>query len=292
MTTINGATIENQQDFNDRVRWATILGTLQASYTNFHYLRKEWRDVTEKEALTGVSITGIASMPKDLDLDEAAQVAKKINDILAPLVGIEKAHRITAIKPEGTASEVLGTSSGIHGYFAPYYIRRVTVRKDEPMYQFLSIYHPELLEDKLDEPETVAFITIPKRAPEGAVLGSEPSLQTLERVKKFNKEWVGGGHREGKNKNNVSCTIYIKPDEWDEVADWMWKNRDDYTAISILPYSDHTYSQAPFEEITEAEYLERVKVLHEVNMEYLIETDDNTDLQGELACAGGACEIK
>jgi len=116
-------------------------------------------------------------------------------------------------------------------------------------------------------------------------------LDLLKRVSKVWKEWVKPGHRKGANKNNVSTTVTIKPDEWDEVGRWMWDNRDNFTALSVLPFSDHSYIQAPFEDITEEKYLELVKVLHNINLDDVVELEDGTNLQDQAACAAGACEI-
>jgi len=292
LTTINASTIEDQEDLNLRAKSASFIGTLQASYTDFHYLRKEWEEITAEESLIGVSMTGIASGKVDnLSLIEASNVVKEENEKVANLIGINPASRTTAIKPEGTASLLLGTSSGIHAWHNDYYTRRIRVGKNEAIYSYLSLVHPELVEDEYFRPETMAVISIPQKAPEGAKLRTESALETLARVNRFNKEWVANGHREGKNKNNVSCTISIKPDEWEGIGDWMWENRENFTAISVLPYSNHSYIQAPFEDITKEVYEEKVKLLQEIDLTQVIEETDETDLQGEAACSGGNCEV-
>jgi ribonucleoside-diphosphate reductase alpha chain len=292
LTTIHAGDVESQEDLNARARAAAFIGTLQASYTNFHYLRDVWKRTTEKEALIGVSMTGIASgSVLKLDLKEASNIVKEENARIAGLIGTNPAARCTTVKPEGTSSLVLGTSSGIHAWHNEHYIRRVRVGKNESIYTYLLINHPELVKDEFFKPNIQAVIEVPQKAPEGAVTRQESALDLLKRVSKVWKEWVKPGHRKGANKNNVSVTVSIKPDEWQQVGDWVWTNRDNFTALSVLPYSDHSYIQAPFEDITEEQYTEMVKTLHNINLDDVVELEDATNLQGEAACAGGACEI-
>ena len=292
LTTINAGDVESQEDLNDRARAAAFIGTLQASYTDFHYLRDIWKRTTEKEALIGVSMTGIASgSVLNLDLKEAANLVKEENARVAGLIGTNPAARCTTVKPEGTSSLVLGTSSGIHAWHNDYYVRRIRVGKNESIYTYLQLNHPELVKDEFFKPTIQAVIEVPQHAPENAVTRQESALDLLKRVAKVWKEWVKPGHRKGANKNNVSTTITIKPDEWEDVGQWIWDNRDNFTALSVLPHSDHTYIQAPFEDITKEQYEEMVKVLHNINLDDVVELEDATNLQGEVACAGGACEI-
>lgn len=292
LTEINASNVESQEDFNERAKAASFIGTLQAAYTNFHYLRDIWQETTEKEALLGVSMTGIGSgAVLSLNLEEGAEIVKEENERVANILGIRKAARSTAIKPSGTTSLALGTSSGIHGWWDPYYIRTVRVGKNEPIYEYLRITLPELLEDELFKPDTISVLSIPQKAPEGAIYRHESPIDTLERVKKFNQEWVKTGHRDGVNNNNVSCTINVKDDEWDEVGKWMWKNRDYYTAIAVLPYDGGTYKQAPFQTIDEKTYKKLYKKLESIDLTLVQEDEDGTDLQGELACAGGVCIV-
>ena len=292
LTTIHAGDVESQEDLNARARAAAFIGTLQASYTNFHYLRDVWKRTTEKEALIGVSMTGIASgSVLKLDLKEASNIVKEENARIASLIGTNPAARCTTVKPEGTSSLVLGTSSGIHAWHNEYYIRRVRVGKNESIYTHLMLNHPELVKDEFFKPNIQAVIEVPQKAPAGAVTRQESALDLLKRVSKVWKEWVKPGHRKGANKNNVSVTVTMKPDEWQEVGEWMWNNRDNFTALSVLPYSDHSYIQAPFEDITEEQYTELVKTLHNINLDDVVELEDATNLQGEAACAGGACEI-
>jgi ribonucleoside-triphosphate reductase len=293
LTEVNVSDVDAQEELNARVKAAAFVGTLQASYTDFHYLRAAWKRATEKDALIGVSMTGIAS-GKVLDLDTrmAASIVKEENARVAGLIGINPAARTTCIKPAGTTSLTLGTSSGIHAWHAPHYIRRIRVGKNEAIYQHLNQIHPELVEDEYFRPHDTAVIQVPQRAPEGSILRSESALELLERVKQFSTHWIKRGHRRGQNTHNVSATVTIKEDEWDEVGEWMWENRKFYNGLSVLPHDGGTYVQAPFEECDEETYNNMMQSLEEVDLSHIIEMQDDTDLQGELACAGGSCEIK
>ena len=293
LTEINASDIESQEDFNNRAKAAAFIGTLQASYTDFHYLRDIWKKTTEKDALLGVGMTGIASgVIFNLNIKEAAKIACEENERVAKLLNINKASRVTTIKPSGTTSLVLGTSSGIHAWHDDYYIRRVRLGKNEALYTYLSIYHPELLEDDFFKPTLQSIVALPQHAPEGSITRNESAIDLLERVKKVNKEWIIPGHRKGANKNNISATITMKQDEWENVGEWCYENKDYYNALSFLPYDNHSYVQTPFETITEEEFNEKVKQLHEINLTQVVEINDNTDLKGEVACSGGiGCEI-
>jgi ribonucleoside-diphosphate reductase alpha chain len=289
---INATDIVDQDDFNARSKAAAFLGTLQASYTDFHYLRDVWKKTTEKEALIGVGITGIASGKLDsINLEEGAKMVIKENERVAKLLGIKKAARATTVKPSGTSSLVLGSSSGIHAWHDNYYIRRIRVGKNESIYTYLSLYHPELLEDDFFNPSQQAVISVPQSAPEGAKTRSESTFDLLERTRRFNMEWVRPGHRSGQNFNNVSCTINIKAGEWKQVGEWMWNNRNDYTAMSCLPEDLGSYKQTPFETITEEQYNEMSQHLHTIDLRNVVEFSDATSLMDQAACAGGACEV-
>ena len=289
---VNASDIESQEDFEQRVRGAAFIGTLQAGYTDFHYLRDVWKRTTEKDALIGVGMTGIGSgVGLGYDMKAAGKAVKDENERVAKLIGINKAARTTTVKPSGTSSLVLGTSSGIHAWHNDYYFRRIRVGKNEAIYSYLATNHPELVEDEYFRPHDTAVITIPQRAPEGSILRYESVFQMLERVKKVSQEWVKSGHRGGQNTHNVSATVSIKQDEWDLVGDWMWRNRKYYNGLSVLPYSDHTYTQAPFEDCDSEAFEKLLSTLKNVDLTKVIELQDNTDLSGEVACAGGACEI-
>lgn len=290
---LNVSDIESQEDLNYRSKCASFIATLQASYTDFHYLRDIWKKTTEKEALIGVGMTGIASGKIfKYSLEEATNIIKQENEKISKIIGINKASRTTVIKPSGTTSIVLGTSSGIHDWHDEYYIRTMRISKNEALYTYLSIYHPELLEDDVFKPTIQSIISVPQKSPDGALLRNNTSaLDLLERVKKFNLEWVRPGHRKGSNTNNVSATISIKPEEWEQVGKWMWDNRKSYNGISVLPYDNGSYVQAPFQSITKEKYEELSSHLHTLDLTKVVEMDDFTDLTAEAACSGGACEV-
>jgi ribonucleoside-diphosphate reductase alpha chain len=289
---VNASDIESQEDFENRVRAASFIGTLQAGYTDFHYLRDIWKRTTEKDALIGVGMTGIGSgVVLGYDMKKAAKVVKEENERVAGLIGINKSARTTTVKPSGTSSLVLGTSSGIHAWHNDYYLRRIRVGKNESIYNYLYINHPELIEDEFFRPHDTAVITIPQRAPEGSILRYESVFQMLERVKKVSQEWIKPGHRTGQNTHNVSATVSIKEDEWELVGDWMWNSRNFYNGLSVLPYSNHTYKQAPYEDCTKEEYERLLATLKNVDLTKVIELQDNTNLSGELACTNGSCEV-
>ena len=290
---VNVSDITTQEDLNERVKAASFIGTLQAGYTNFHYLRPIWQRTTEKDALIGVGMTGIGSgSAQKFDLKQAAELVKETNLIVAKQIKINASARCTTIKPSGTSSLVLGTSSGIHAWHNDHYIRRIRVGKNEAIYSYLAIYHPELLEDEYFRPHDTAVISVPQKAPAGSIFRNESAIELLERVKSFYSNWVKTGHRTGQNTHNISATVSIKPEEWETVGEWMWDNKSFYNGLSVLPYNGGTYIQAPFEDCSEEKYEEMLKSLTGINLSKVIEMVDNTDLSGELACAGGACEIQ
>jgi ribonucleoside-diphosphate reductase alpha chain len=290
---VNVSDIESQEDLNNRVKAAAFIGTLQAGYTDFHYLRDIWKRTTEKEALIGVSMTGIGSgVVLGYNMKEAAKLVKEENARVAEMIGVNKSARTTTVKPAGTTSLTLGTSSGIHAWHNDYYIRRVRVGKNEAIYQYLAMYHPELVEDEFFRPHDTAVISVPQKSPEGAILRTESPFQLLDRVKKITQEWVRPGHRTGSNTHNVSATISLKNEDWELAGEWMWENRDFYNGLSVLPYDGGSYIQAPFEDCTKEEYDRLFSKLSSIDLSKVVELQDNTDLSGELACAGGACEIK
>jgi ribonucleoside-diphosphate reductase alpha chain len=290
---VNVSDIESQEDFNTRVKAAAFIGTLQAGYTDFHYLRDIWKKTTEKDALIGVSMTGIGSgTVLGYDMTQAATMANEENERVAKIIGINPAARSTTVKPAGTTSLTLGTSSGIHAWHNDYYVRRVRVGKNEPIYSYLVENHPELVEDEYFRPHDTAVISVPQKSPEGAILRTESPFQILDRVKRVSQEWIKPGHRTGSNSHNVSATISLKEDEWELAGEWMWNNRNFYNGLSVLPYDGGSYIQAPFSDCTKEEYEAMFEKLHTIDLSKVVETQDNTDLSGELACAGGACEIK
>jgi len=289
---VNASDLETQEEYEARCKAATFIATLQAGYTDFHYLREVWQRNTEKDALIGVSMTGIASgKVLELDMKAGAKAVKEENKRVAEIINIRPAARTTCVKPAGTTSLTLGTSSGIHAWHNEHYIRRMRVGKDESICMHLMLHHPELVEDEYFRPHDTAVISVPQKAPEGAITRSESALQLLRRVKEVTDNWVRPGHGRGQNTHNVSATITIKPDEWPDVGDWMWENRQSYNGLSVLPYADHTYKQAPFEDCSPETYQVLLESLEEVDLTKVVEVEDNTDLTGELACSGGSCEV-
>lgn len=292
LTEINASLIKTQQDFNDSSHAASFIGTLQAGYTDFHYLNPKWRETCERGALLGVSMTGIASKTvTELDMKEAAGVAKRTNHLVSRQVGINPSERITTVKPAGTTSLVLGCSSGIHAWHNDYYIRRMRAGKDEELAQYMMRVAPALVEQDVMVPHQVV-LSFPQKAPEGACVRTESMFDLLERVKAVSTDWVATGHETGSNRHNVSCTISVKEDEWVELAQWMWDNQEHYNGISVLPYNGGTYVQAPFEDCTKEVYESMLPHLQAINLDEVFESDGKAiNLTAELACAGGFCEI-
>lgn len=292
LTEVNVSDVADQKEYEARVRAAAFIGTLQASYTDFHYLRPVWQRTTEKDALIGVSMTGIASGGVlRLNMVKGAKEVQKENKRVSELIGINPAARTTCVKPAGTTSLTLGTSSGIHAWHNDYYIRRIRVGKNEAIYGYLRDNHPELVEDEYFRPHDTAVISVPQKAAENAITRHESALDMLDRVRHVSLDWIKPGHSRGQNTHNVSATVTIKPEEWNAVGEWMWLNRKVYNGLSVLPFSDHTYKQAPFEDCTKEEYEALLPSLRNIDLNLVKEETDETDLSGEIACGGGACEI-
>jgi len=284
--------VETQEEYEARAKVASFIATLQAGYTDFHYLRDVWKRTTEKDALIGVSMTGIASgKVLDLDMKAAANVVKEENKRVAKLIGVKQAARTTCVKPAGTTSLTLGTSSGVHAWHNEHYIRRLRVGKNESIYLYLYINHPELVEDEYFRPHDTAIIGVPQKAPEGAITRQESALQLLKRLREVTSQWVKFGHRSRQNTHNVSATVSIRDSEWTDVGEWMWENRAFYNGLSVLPAGGGTYRQAPFEDCSPEKYQVLVEALEDVDLTKIIELDDDTNLSGELACSGGSCEL-
>lgn len=290
---VNVSDIKSQDDLNDRVAVAAFFGTLQAGFTDFHYLRPIWQKTTQKDALLGIGMTGIGSGEiLKYNLEVAAHIAKVMNSMITGVTGTNEAARITCIKPSGTTSLVLGTASGIHAWHNDYYLRTMRFNKNEDIAAYLMVNHPELCEDDVLRPADTVCVRIPVKAPEGSIFRTETAIDTLERVKKFSTEWVKAGHINGDNTHNVSATISILEDGWKEVGDWMWDNREFYNGLSVLPYWGGSYSQAPFEDITKEEYESRIASLKSIDLTKVIELDDTVDFGQVASCAGGACSIE
>jgi ribonucleoside-diphosphate reductase alpha chain len=289
---VNVSDVTDQEDLNSRVAAAAFFGTLQAGFTNFHYLRDIWSVTTQRDALLGIGMTGIGSGEiLNYNLDIAANVAKAVNMVVSGQININEAARVTCIKPSGTTSLVLGTASGIHAWHNDYYLRTMRFNKNEDIAQYLMTNHPELVEDDVLRPNDTICVRIPVKAPEGSILRTETAIDTLERVKKFSTEWIKNGHKDGDNTHNVSATISIQQDEWEVVGTWMWENRDAYNGLSVLPYWGGTYAQMPFEDLTEEQYNEILAKLKPIDLTNVTEVDDNVEFSQVASCAGGACAI-
>lgn len=293
LTTINASDVYDQFELNARAKAATFIGTLQAGYTDFHYLRDIWRETTEEDALIGVSMTGIASGGvTELDLGQAAQVVVDENARVAALIGINTAARTTLGKPEGTASIVVGSSSGIHAWHNDYYIRRVRVGKNEAIYTYLKETMPDLIEDCKFKPHIESVASFPQKAPEGAILRNESAIELLARVIKFNQEWIKPGHNRGVQRHNISCTISLMEHEWAPMGKLMWELQDSYNGISVLPFDGGSYVQAPFEDCTKEVYDQMMERVKNIDVTKVVELEDATNHSMEAACAGNACEVK
>lgn len=291
LTEVNIGDDISNTEFCDRVRAASFIGTLQAGYTDFHYLRPIWRERAVADALLGVSLTGIASGSyKNLDLAYGALVASDENERVADKIGVRPAKRITTVKPSGTASLVLGTSSGIHPYWARWQIRNVEVSTVEPLYKYLGEYAEEWIKPKRDS-ATTAIFSVPLENPEDGAFRNETALEALERIKYVQNNWIDAGHNVGLNKHNVSATVSVRDEEWDEVREWLWENKEDYTGLTLFPYWGGTHPDAPNIEIDKETYDRMASSFPDLDLSKIIEEEDLTDLAGELACAGGACEI-
>ena len=272
-----------------KVRIATILGTLQATLKDFRYLRGIWKTNTEEEALLGVSLTGILDNPLltleneklDLLLNDLREVAIETNKEWAERLGISQSAAITCVKPSGTVSQLVDSASGIHGRYAPYYIRRVRADMRDPLCTVLEDAGVPCEVDNLS-PTTKVF-SFPKKAPEGAVFASEQSgMEQLELWAKYQEHWC---------EHKPSITVYYRDSEYLEIGNWVYNNFDTISGISFLPYDEHSYAQAPYEQITEEKYNEMVKDFPTEFDWNLNESDDFTEGAQTLACVGGACEL-
>jgi len=272
-----------------KVRLATILGTLQATLTDFRYLRKKWKDNTEEEALLGVSLTGIldnqilanVSDKTAKLLEELREVAIETNKEWAKKLGINPSAAITCVKPSGTVSQLVDSASGIHGRFSPYYIRRVRADMRDPLCNVLESSGVPMEVDAMS-PTTKVF-SFYKKSPEGSVIaGDQTGMEQLRLWDMYQRHWC---------EHKPSITVYYRDNEFLEIGQWLYNNFDSCSGVSFLPYSDHTYQQAPYEAITEEEYLEGLKSMPEAFDWDIVEHEDKTEGAQTLACVGGACEL-
>lgn len=284
------------EDLKRKVRIATILGTLQATLTDFRYLSKKWKDNTEEERLLGVSLTGIMDHPvmsgednEDgkliLWLNELREITIKTNTEWSEELGINQSAAITCVKPSGTVSQLVDSASGIHPRYSPYYIRTVRADQKDPLAKYMVDAGFPVEKDVMKPDQTYVF-SFPMKAPDNAVFRDDrDAIQQLEHWLIYQRYWC---------EHKPSVTIYVKEDEWMKVGAWVWEHFDEMSGVSFLPHSNHTYKQAPYQEITEKEYEELVeKMPKDVDWSLLsnYETEDRTTSSQTLACSGGVCEI-
>lgn len=286
---------DNYQSLKQKVELATILGTIQSTFTKFSFLSEEWVKNTEEERLLGVSLTGImdnevlngSGRPKDdkelpAILEQLRDHARITNLIWAEKLGIQPSASITCVKPSGTVSQLVDSASGIHPRHNAYYIR--TIRQDikDPITQFL-IEQGVPNEPCYMKPESTVIFSFPQKAPEGAVTRNDRSaLEQLELWLLYQRYWC---------EHKPSITVYVKEDEWLKVGAWVYEHFDEVSGISFLPHSDHTYQQAPYQDCTEEQYVAAVTQLGvDINWELFVEEEDNTTASQEPACSSGFCE--
>lgn len=307
LTSMNGTRIKDMETFKKAIKAATIIGTLQASYTHFPYLSNQARELTEQEALLGVSITGVMDSPEFLlDRDNlllGSNFAKEINEKWAGKIGIKPAARVTCIKPEGTSTLVLEAfgsgANATHG--GPHQLRRVQANKLENVYQFFKEHNAHATEESVWNPNgTDDVISFPITVPEGVLTKDDmTALQHLEHIKTLQKFWVKPGtsdHNEKNVRHSVSCTVVVDESEWESVTKYLFRNKNFFSAVALLSkLGDKTYPQAPNEKMTSEDDMELFRALLDdwkpVNYDELKEHDDKTALQQTVACAGGSCEI-
>ncbi len=284
---------DNLDKLRRKVRLATILGTLQSTLTNFRYVRPIWQENTEEERLLGVSLTGImdhpllsdASNPTRLSgaLKEFKEIAIYTNKVWADRLGIPQSTAITCVKPSGTVSQLVDSASGIHARFSPYYVRRVRQDKKDPITQLLIDQGVPHEQDVMNE-ENMVF-SFPQRAPEGSVVTNDmTAMKQLELNEIYEQHWA---------EHKISQTVFYSDDEFLKVGQWAWDNLETSSGVSFLPRNDHVYKQAPYEEITSAEYYGQILDMPEINWELLsnYENEDLTEVAQTLACTGNMCEI-
>lgn len=306
LTTQNGAQITSAERFKEATKAATIIGTLQAAHSSFPYLSNAAKQLTESEALLGVSITGMMDNP-DILLDpklqrEMAAYSIEVNATWAKKLFINPAARITCVKPEGTSSLVLGTASGIHAHHARRYFRRIQCNKTDNVYRHFKKTNPHAIEESIwSATKTDDIVTFPLTISDKAMVKADlNALKHLDIIKSTQQNWVVPGKTPANTKpieHNVSCTVIVQDDEWQQVIDYLFDNRAFFAAVSLLPASgDKLYKQAPMEAVTtpedEEKWTQLVEKWRHVDFRELQEEHDETQLQQELSCGGGNCEVK
>ena len=293
LTEVVARSVDTLDILKEKVRLATILGTFQSTLTNFKYLRKIWKDNTEEERLLGVSLTGILDCPTlnnvyyELDdvLEQLKAVAVETNKKFAEQLGIPQSTAITCIKPSGTVSQLVDSASGIHARHSQYYVRTVRGDNKDPLTQFMKQAGIPSEPDVMKSDSTTVF-SFPMKAPEGAITRTDMSaIEQLKFWLVYQKHWC---------EHKPSVTISVKEDEWMEVGAWVYENFDEVSGISFLPFSEHTYQQAPYQDIDKDKYTELfARMPDTVDWSLLpeFEKEDNTSGGRELACSAGVCEV-
>ena len=287
LTEVVARETDSLMSLKEKVRVATILGTFQSTLTDFKYLRKIWRDNTEEERLLGVSLTGILDCPiwTEEVLKILRDVAVETNKKFAKDLGIPQSTAITCVKPSGTVSQLVDSASGIHARHNPYYIRTVRGDNKDPITQFMKESGIPSEPDVM-KPDSTTVFSFPMKSPSGAITRTEmTAIEQLEYWLMFQRHWC---------EHKPSVTISVKEDEWMEVGAWVYKNFDEVSGISFLPFSDHTYAQAPYQDIDEAKYYALSHEMPEsIDWSKLadFEKEDTTSGSKELACTADACEM-
>jgi len=293
LTEVVARETDDMLSLKDKVRMATILGTFQSTLTDFKYLRKVWKDNTEEERLLGVSLTGILDCPVlspdnsnlESNLEILRTVAVETNKKIAKDLGIPQSTAITCVKPSGTVSQLVDSASGIHARHNPFYIRTVRGDNKDPLTQFMKEAGIPAEPDVM-KPDSVSVFSFPMKSPTGAITRTEmTAIEQLDYWLIFQRHWC---------EHKPSVTISVKEHEWMDVGAWVYKNFDEVSGISFLPFSDHTYAQAPYQDITEDKYTElHSKMPVSIDWSKLanFEKEDTTSGSKELACTAGVCEI-
>ncbi len=305
LTTINGEKLKTMKDFEIAVKAATIIGTCQAGYTTFPYLGEVSEELCRRESLLGVSITGIMDSPDVTlvpeNLQKMASLAVRTNKKFAKKIGIPQAARVTCVKPEGSSSLLLGTASGIHPRHAKRYFRRIQATRSDPVYQHFLVNNPHACEESVWSTNGIDdIITFCVEAPASAITKDDVgALEMLTIVKLVQENWVLPGTARPNSSpglyHNVSNTISVKEDEWDAVADYIFRNKEFFTGISMLADNGKMYQQAPHEQISsgddELAWSHLIESYQRVDYTSLNEDDDNTQLKEIVVCSGGKCDI-
>jgi hypothetical protein len=281
---------DTEASLRRKLRIASIIGTYQSTLVNFGYISPKWKINQEEERLLGVSLTGqwdCSAIRNKNMLSILREDAIATNLTYSNILGINPSASITTVKPSGTVSQMVGSASGMHARYAPYYVRRIRISATDPLFKLMRdqgfIVHPEVGQDV--ETANTFVLEFPVKAPEGAVCTKDlTALEQLEYTKMVRMTYT---------EHNTSVTINVKADEWLKVGQWVWENWDFVTGLSFFPYNDHVYQLAPYEEISKEEYEARLKSLPQVNFAKLVyyETTDSTDVKKEVACSNGACEL-